>query len=244
MRLNPTLVQDFAATLPEAYRAVFDWAAIAEHAELSYRRTPGSTAVGSFVAPRHWGLALCIVADDRSGLLAALSGALLSERLDVVAAEAYTRRVNPKHREAVDVFWVQRLDEQDPRRMFSDADLQALGRNIDAWLDHPSLLSLPAAGPLPPGGSQSNVRFISNRAGQLATLEVDTDDRPGLLWVLARTLFEHDVQIVASQVQTKAGRVHDRFDITELNDEPISAARRLGLQVAVLDAIQQALARR
>jgi hypothetical protein len=40
-------------------------------------------------------------------------------------------------------------------------------------------------------------------------------------------------------VRTNAGRVSDKFAITELNDDPIGNERRLKIQVAVLAAIQK-----
>ena len=45
-----------------------------------------------------------MVADDRPGLLATISAALVLCGLDVIEAEAYTRRVEGEHDEAIDVF--------------------------------------------------------------------------------------------------------------------------------------------
>ena len=89
------------------------------------------------------------------------------------------------------------------------------------------------------GARETRVRFLEDREGMLNMLEVETDDRTGMLLVLSRTLFEQNVQIVSSQVRTEAGRVRDRFEVTELDDSPISPNRRLSLQVAILSAVQQ-----
>jgi UTP:GlnB (protein PII) uridylyltransferase len=69
-------------------------------------------------------------------------------------------------------------------------------------------------------------------------LEVETDDRSGLLLALAHALFEQNVQIEESEVRTVEGRVYDRFHIVEFDSKPINPARRLEIQVAVLSAIQ------
>ena len=81
------------------------------------------------------------------------------------------------------------------------------------------------------------VRFIEGEDGTFATLEVETFDRSGLLLSLSQALFSQRVQIVGSQVKTRGGRVFDRFHIVEFDNKPISPARRLEIQVAILSAI-------
>jgi [protein-PII] uridylyltransferase len=199
-------------------------------------------AVGSCSAPRLPGTALCVIADDRPGLLATISATFVRENLDIIAAEAYTRILPNHHREALDVFWVQRLGAEDPRRPLSAGDIKHLEQTLATMLDdqlqpanHPS--TKPPARPA--GTVEANVRFVEDKEGQLSWLEVETDDRAGLLLTLSRALFDQKVQIVSSHVRTEAGRVRDKFAITELNDDPIRKERRLQVQVAVLSAIQR-----
>jgi UTP:GlnB (protein PII) uridylyltransferase len=86
----------------------------------------------------------------------------------------------------------------------------------------------------------ATVRFLADPTGGLATLEVETTDRSGLLFSLASALFSQHVQIVESEVRTVDARVFDRFRIVELDGTPISSGRRLEIQVAVLNAIEPA----
>ena len=88
-----------------------------------------------------------------------------------------------------------------------------------------------------PAAKETVVRFIEGEDGTFATLEVETFDRSGLLLALSQALFAQRVQIVGSQVKTRGGRVFDRFHIVEFDNKPISPARRLDIQVAVLTAI-------
>ena len=87
---------------------------------------------------------------------------------------------------------------------------------------------------------QTTVRFIEGENG-CSMLEVETGDRSGLLLSLSQALFKQRVQIVASQVKTVNSRVFDRFTIVELDGTPITPARRLEIQVAVLTAIDPIL---
>lgn len=247
MHHSPAFVKAFAESLPSSYRAGFDWAAIAEHAALSRRRRPGHPGVGTCFASRLAGLALCVVADDRPGLLATISVALIDARLDVLAAEAYTRHLPERAREAVDVFWVRQLDASDPDRPLSAERLTHLEATLDRLLNGDYDLGaacIPEQATGTHGAvAETIVRFLENRDGLLSTLEVETSDRIGILLVLARSLYDQRVQIVSSSVRTENGRAKDRFEITELDDAPIRPERRLLVQVAVLNAVQQTFGR-
>jgi UTP:GlnB (protein PII) uridylyltransferase len=69
-------------------------------------------------------------------------------------------------------------------------------------------------------------------------LEVETDDRSGLLFTLARALSNQQVSVEQSEVRTLASRVFDRFTLAEQDGSPISEGRRLHIQVAVITAIE------
>jgi [protein-PII] uridylyltransferase len=244
VRPSPLHLQQFAETLPDSYRASFSWPTIREHTALSESRVPGKPAVGPCSAPRLPGTALCVVADDRPGLLATISAAFVKEQLDIIAAEAFTRTLPNRHREALDIFWVQRMDADDPRRPLSAGDIKRLEQTLSQMLDdqlQPFNRSSTQPPARPGGATEANVRFVEDKEGQLSWLEVETGDRAGLLLTLSRALFEQKVQIVSSHVRTDAGKVRDKFEITELNDDPISSERRLQVQVAVLSAIQRIL---
>ncbi len=240
VRPSPLHLQQFAETLPDAYRASFSWPTIREHTALSATREAGKPVVGPCSAPRLPGTALCVIADDRPGLLATISATFVKENLDIIAAEAYTRILPNHSREALDVFWVQRLGADDPRRPLSAGDIRRLEQTLTSMLDDQlQPLSRVSTSPPPRVAAEANVRFVEDKDGQLSWLEVETDDRAGLLLTLSRVLFEQKVQIVSSHVRTEAGRVKDKFAITELNDDPISNERRMQVQVAVLSAIQR-----
>jgi [protein-PII] uridylyltransferase len=247
MRHNPAQVKVFAESLPNSYKAGFDWAAIAEQAALSQRRQPGHPAVGICFAARFPGHALCVIADDRPGLLATISASLISERLDVIAAEAYTRRVSDTSREAVDIFWVRSVDIGDRERALSNERLTHLESTLDRLLNEhydPKDARIPTQPPPSrTDASETIVRFIEDKNGTLTTLEVETSDRTGMLLVLSRSLHQQHVQIVSSTVRTEKSRVKDRFELTELDDSPIGPQRRLLVQMAVLEAIQQSFGR-
>lgn len=239
-------VRVFASTLPESYRRNFDFGAISEHARIAAERQSAPANVGRFLSNRVSGEALCVIADDRPGLLATISAALVMCGLDVIEAEAYTRTIDDLPSEAVDVFWVRHevAAKRGERISREQIDLlrQTLIGLVEGKLERRRLgdSQRPQA---TPGSVETVVRFIENADGEFGTLEVETGDRSGLLLALSQALFNQRVQIIGSQVKTVGNRVYDRFHIVELDGSAIGAPRRLEIQVAVLSAVDPVMER-
>lgn len=235
MRFDP---QAFAASLPESYRRNFDPAAVIAHARIASAREGAAANVGTFPSSRG-GTAICVVADDRPGLLATISAALVLAELDVIEAEAYTRREPGRTAEAIDVFWVRPDPVARRGRPFDEEQIAVLRSTLIGLLEGRVDRRLEPGGrpASTPGSTETIVRFIEGEDGSFTTLEVETGDRSGLLLALSQALFNQRVQIVGSQVKTNGTRVFDRFSIVEFDGSPITPARRLQIQVAVLTAV-------
>jgi [protein-PII] uridylyltransferase len=252
----------FVASLPKSYAQKYATDEIGLHLAVAARRGSGPVSVGllpvgqspaaqlsvaQLPVSQSNPATLCVIAEDRPGLLATISGALILCGFDVVDAEAYTRKLDHGHFEAMDLFWVRRQGSAGhvgaPAEPVTAADAQRLEATLSDILlgkqRFPTMPPLGEVGP-PEHASDTRVRFIEDKSGGLSVLEVETGDRSGLLWLLSRALFERNVQIITSQVSTKGGRVFDRFTVVELDGSPIGDARRLEIQVAVLSAIEPA----
>jgi [protein-PII] uridylyltransferase len=234
-------VQRFRDSMPKKYRQRFHAEAIIAHAHISELRGDKLAIVRAFPWQDASVWALCVVADDRPGLLATISASLVMSELDVVDAEAYTRQ-GPKRAEAVDIFWVRPLGT--PELPALDAErVERLNLVINGLLEGRLALEAQAlAQQARPSRGETTVRFVEGDDGNVTTLEVETEDRSGLLLSLSRALFHQKVQITGSEVRTREGHVQDRFHILELDGSPISEHRRLDIQVAVLTAIDPPLA--
>jgi UTP:GlnB (protein PII) uridylyltransferase len=187
-------------------------------------------------------LGLCVVALDSPGLFSHIAAAIRLHGYDIVHAEAYTRRTTEGVQEVFDLFRVQ------PQPHSGRAILTATPSDVAAAISATLLdliagrldpdQALPESIPPPGQMRDTRVRFIEDEEGVLSTLEVETDDRSGLLLTLARALSSLRVTIVRSEVRTRRGRVCDRFVVAEGDGSPISEERRLELQVSVLGAIE------
>jgi [protein-PII] uridylyltransferase len=232
-------IHEFVGSLPNDYRERFDEAQIAIHHEAAVQRRQSGRIVAASLFP--WNepgtKALCVVAEDRPGLLSKLSRALTELGCDVDSALAFTRfPQGGEAAEAVDFFFVRSARSSPAGAPFDESTVSAFVGLTEQILSE-DRDSAPPTLPLPHQVSDTTVRFLEDKNGALTVLEVETSDRSGLLWALTRALYQENVQITASKISTVNGRVHDRFVLSELDGTAIGAERRLVIQVAVLTAL-------
>ena len=235
--IRPDAVAPFVDSMPARYRQLFDAAAAREHAAIVERRARAAAHVEIWRRLPNGGAVLCVVADDRPGLLSFISAALVVHALDVVAAQIYTRAL-PEGAEAMDLFWVRRDGASSSPVLASDASGIAgvLRGLITRELTIDAVVRQTGARPTPSPGAATHVTFEEADTG-LAVLSVETFDRPGLLLAITQALSRARVQIIASEAMSREGRVVDRFTIVELDGAPLRPQRRGILQVEVLAAI-------
>jgi [protein-PII] uridylyltransferase len=231
----------FEGTMPERYRAAFDSNAKREHAAIVSRRAGAVAHVEIWKRLPAGAATLCIVADDRPGLLSLISAALVAWEMDVVSAQIYTRTIPHSGKaEAVDLVGVKRtfngpqpLLSPDAAHVAGTLEELIAGRTTPEEVVRRARPSTGAA-----TGSSTRVTFDENPREELAELTVETSDRPGLLLAISQALYRAQVQIIASDAKTVQGRVVDRFTIAELDGRPIRAESRGRVQMAVLSAIE------
>lgn len=240
--LDTENASSFHTTMPERYRSAFDSTDAREHAAIVARRGGAVAHVEIWKRLARGVAVLCIVADDRPGLLSLISAALVACEMDVVSAQIYTRIVPQSGKaEAVDLIWVQRTSNVVRPVLPPDAVQIAdmLHELITGRATLESMARRRARPSMrPTAGSSTRVTFDANADEELSVLTVETSDRPGLLLAISQALFRAQVQIIASDAATLKGQVVDRFTIVELDGQPIRAERRGVVQMAVLSAIE------
>lgn len=236
---TPQHVTQFLESMPPRYARRHDEFTARRHAKIAMDRGDRLAHVGWFASSE--GPALCVAAPDRPGLLATISAALFLADFDVIAAEAYTRRVAGSADEALDLFWVRHGRGEAPGPL-EPTEVHRIGGILVELLGKGSSVGLPraaataAAGPSP----STSLRFVEDASGRFVTLEMETGDRSGLLLAVCQALFAERVQIVGSRIGTSGRRVHHRFDLVEFDNSLIAGSRRRAIQVAVLKAIDDA----
>jgi [protein-PII] uridylyltransferase len=227
----------FLASMPSHYGERFDLGAAREHAAIAERRRSGVVHAEIWRSLPGGVAAVCVLADDRPGLLSFVSAALVVNGLDVEAAQAFTRATDPP--EAFDVFWLRR--DRGIKASVMPGDIVRIAETLQELVTGRKTIEDVAREAerrrteVPPAGS-TRVAWVRGDAGE-TVLTVETFDRPGLLLAITSALFRARVQIVSSEATVKRGRIVDRFTLVEFDGAPLRAGRHGTLQVEVLGAI-------
>jgi [protein-PII] uridylyltransferase len=219
------------ASLPERYLLANRPESIVEHALAVQARGRRSAHVVRVPSRHPEAAELCIVADDRPGLLANMAAALTANRLEVLSAEVYSHPVGAE-REALDLFWVRDrdggtdgvadalprlerdLEEVCSGRVAAAELLRARTGSISPWRERPS--------PDVP----TEILFDNRASARHTVVEVYAKDRRGLLHRLASALYELRLSITLSKINTEGARVADVFYVTELDGSKVAPGAR------------------
>jgi [protein-PII] uridylyltransferase len=232
---------EFTASMPTSYREAFDDEAMVAHAGIAARRDASATRVEIWKVLPERVVAICIVADDRPGLLSQISAALVAHEIDVVTAHAFCRARSDGTQEAIDLLWIRRVAGANgsiaPIRA---RDVAAIGEMVDA-LVRGKAKHVPAvnyARAVRSAAASTRVLFENGAADGTMVLTVEATDRPGLLLVVTKAIFRAGLQIVGLRAMSEEGRAIDRFHLAELDGKPLLQARVLTLQVEILSALE------
>lgn len=237
----PTAVDEFLASMPPSYHQQFDENDARDHAAVAWRRGNGVAHLerwGETSQGESW---LCLVTDDRPGLLAMLSAAITAHGLTVVDAKIYCHAGFEGRAEVLDLFRVSRVNGNVGSPL-SDQELAALQETVIGVLkgriEVRSLLKKASPTWRPAPRSQNGVRFDISIDGPDRLL-IETDDRRGLLASVTAALFELGLRITWSDVATTGGRVRDLFHLVEPDGGKLSPERKVAVVTKVSNAIQR-----
>ncbi|HTV25790.1 MAG TPA: hypothetical protein VMG12_44140 [Polyangiaceae bacterium] len=225
-------------SMPAAYAQAFDELDAREHARIVGGRGSSAAQVEVWRMLPQGVAILCVVAEDRPGLVALVSAAFLAHALDVRSAQIYCRDAGDGQLEAVDFFWLRNVSGGTPVDV---ARLDACARTIR------ELLGAEVAGtPLPEhavgGDAGARVSYAQDpTASERFEVVLEARDFPGLLHTVARLLHQHGLEVVRCEIRTEDGLARDRFWVTSFNGgapaEQLNAFRTALL--GVIAAIQK-----
>ena len=174
---------------------------------------------------------------DHPGIFARLAGALALVGANVVDARTYTT----KDGYATPVFWVQDADGNP----YSAVKLDRLRAMISKTLKGEVLAREALKSKDKFKKREKSFRFpttvsFDNELSEIYTIiEVDTRDRPGLLYDLARTLSEANLQIASAVVATYGAQAVDSFYVKDMFGLKVySESKQKSLETKLRAAVQ------
>ena len=217
---------EFSQTMPVAYTRAFDASEVAEHASIVLRR--GTQLVHAEIWSGRDGERVCLVAEDRPGLLALVTDALLVHGLSIKSAQVYCRKRADGQAEAIDFFQLQQPKVAPEEQGIGASELVA-----------EDVLAASRVSAAPSSGRPVTRVYFELEAlsrGEFALL-VEAPDSEGLLNAITNALHAQSVRIVASEIRTEEGVARDRFELVSSDAETLSAVRLCDIQQAVHAAL-------
>jgi [protein-PII] uridylyltransferase len=229
-------MNQFLATMPDAYERLYGKSEVAEHAAIVSRR--GSRLVHAELWRSAKGPQLCVVAEDRPGLLALVTDALLAQGMAIQSARAFCREVGKDRVEAVDFLELHALGGPQGVAAVLDGDrLQAFAESLSELIAKDMVQATPSA-PRADGRTTTRVYFERQSLAEARyLLVVDAPDSDGLLHAVSSALHVKGMRIMACEIRTVEGRARDRFEVEASAQRPLNDGELCDVQFAVLDAL-------
>jgi [protein-PII] uridylyltransferase len=224
--------------LPQRYYEIHTPAQIVDDVELAHRFMhrlilEGSRAlapVTAWIDERDRGYSLVKICTwDRAGLFGKIAGSLSAAGLNILGAQIFTRADGI----ALDTFFVNdartgNLAEKEQREKFSDL-LEAVmtGEEVDfhALIAKQSGQSIYSA--YLGERIETQIYFDNTTSDERTVIEIETEDRLGLLYVISQTLAELHLDISAARIVTERGAAIDSFYVSDVDDGKITAPEQL-----------------
>jgi [protein-PII] uridylyltransferase len=232
-------MNQFLATMPAAYERLYGAAEVAEHAAIVSRR--GAQLIHAELWQSAKGALLCVVAEDRPGLLALVTDALLAQGLAIQSARAFCREVGKDRVEAVDFLELRAPGGPADVTAQLDSDgLQAFCHSLNQLItDDMARRSSPSTASTASETAPSVLVYFERQslAEGSYLLVVDAPDSTGLLHAVSSALHEKGMRILACEIRTVGGRARDRFEVEPSSQRALNDAALCDVQLAVLDAL-------
>jgi UTP:GlnB (protein PII) uridylyltransferase len=230
----------FVATMPAVYSELYNAVEMTEHAAIAARRGSRLVHAELWRSPR--GPLLCVVAEDRPGLLALVTDALLAQGMAIQSARAFCRQVGKDRLEAVDFLEVHsHADPQQAALPLDDDALRALVQALnDLIVDD---IARGAAQPVDSalggeGAPATRVYFEREPPAEgRYLLVVEAPDSDGLLHAVCSTLHARGLRIMACEIRTLGGYARDRFEVEPISQRSLPTSELCDVQFALLDAL-------
>lgn len=166
---------------------------------------------------------------DRAGLFSKIAGTLSATGLNILGARIFTRADGI----VLDTFFVNdgRTGNLASREQFVRFSALLEKVLIGEGVDLPALIARqmtgrPAYEPYAGERMLTQINF-DNEASELRTLiEIQTEDRLGLLYAICQTLSELELDVGRARIVTERGAAIDSFYVTELDGGKITPAER------------------
>lgn len=222
-------VDEHCASMPASYLLNTSPDDLAAH--IGYVRTvrDGSCAVEMKDEPAGHFTVITIAATDQPGLLCKIAGVLQALRIDVHAAQVYTRHSTDDI--AIDLLYVDFEGRQlaETRKWQLETELLSV---LTGEVDVRDLLARMGRNHFQ-RPKEVATRVCENLSDHHTVVEIRTEDTPGLLYYLTSVISEADLNIHSARIATWGHEVRDAFYLTTREGDRLSREDLVRLSAAL-----------
>lgn len=178
---------------------------------------------------------------DRAGLFSKMAGAFAAAGINILSAQVFSRQDGI----ILDTFYVTdartgKLVNREERELFEGILVQALTGHA---VDFPMLIARrklprPAYHSLEGERIATRIDFDNETSGTATVLDIETEDRLGLLYAISRVFAELGLDISLAKISTEKGAAIDTFYVTEGFGQKILDPAR---QAQIADKLRQGI---
>ncbi len=238
------LLEAFVDEMPERYLLAHPVDVIRAHARAARARRQRAVHVAAFPGPTNDVTEMLVLTDDRPGLLANIAAALSANRIEITAAQIYSRERRGREAEAVDLIHVrpsthtgEPLSEEELSRVAQDVEAVLTGK-----VEAQELLMKPARLPSWAKRKGPDVRtkvVIDNSVSPRYTVvDVYARDHVGLLYAITHVLYLEGLSIALSKVNTEGLKAADVFYVERAGGRKLDPEHCEALRQKLADAIE------
>jgi [protein-PII] uridylyltransferase len=238
--------------LPERYFEIYTPKQILDDVELAHRfmhrlvmeSQRALAPVTAWIDERDRGYSLVKICTwDRAGLFGKIAGSLSASGLNIMGAQIFTRADGI----VLDTFFVNDgrtggLATREQREKFSsllEAVLTGETVNLHKLIAQQANLR-PAYVAYLGERIGTQIRFDNTVSDDRTLIEIETEDRLGLLHAISKTFAEQNLDISTARIVTERGAAMDSFYVREINGgQIIQTARQAVVELALRSAIGQ-----
>lgn len=231
-------VESHIRGLGQRYFVAYSAEQIARHIAIMHRAKDEGLVVDAIPDADTGTSELVVCTKDRPGLFAAIAGALSSHLVDVTSAAGFTAPDGI----VVDSFTVSDARNGTPLTKAQTDRIERIlrdvlvdGADIGDYMERARKKIFTLLQPKVP--IRTRIQFDNDSSKTHTVVDIETGDRTGLLYDIARVFAEARLDIATSRIVTDARRVRDSFyvsrdgrQVTELKEQAI-------IENAILDAI-------
>ncbi len=237
-------LEAFVDAMPERYLLAHPVDVIRAHARAARDRGDKPVHVAAFPSASKDVTELLVLTDDRAGLLADIAAALSANRIEITAAQIFSRPRAAHPPEAVDLLHVRPSGH--PGEALTAAEIDRLSRDIGAVLSgRVTTAQLLAKRPKQPAWAKrkgpdvrTKVVIDNNVSPRFTVVDVYARDHVGLLHTIAQTLRQEGLSIALSKVNTEGLKAADVFYVEHDGGGKLDPEHSEILRQKLFDAIE------